>query len=376
VGATRFVTFAFGATLVAFAATSLAVGCTNGDYDGSYDGSFDGGSGGNGNTFSRVVQPETTATVASADGVFDVTFAPGTLAKPATITITSAGEQTLDTGLVVPIFAVSSDQPAMKFFQVSFHGSGNVGGGQPDRVLVPTLSSAGAFTPLAVGGTPNGSTGGQTYWGLAQTFGTYSLAYVSGLQSRGFADTPTSCTGRCCRPMSGNQQLVGFSSGCFCNGEPDLACYLQHCSDLAGPAARCAAIGASSNLGSVACKPFGAGNCPGGGCPGYAGICGNGGGGGTNNFNTCCVVNKNSGTCVSNTTCAGFSARCTADTNCPASTTCCVFETESYCAADCPAAQRACSSNADCTDAGADGGACQGGACPVAVCGTPPGFCR
>ena len=331
-------TIVFGATLVAFAATSLSVGCKNGAYDGSYDGSFDSGSG---STFSRVVQPEKSEIVTSTDGVFDVTFGPGTFAKPATITIASAGEQTLDTGLIVPIFAVSSDQPAANFFQVSFHGVGN-SGGQPDRVLVPTLSTAGSFIPLAMGGTPTGSTGSQTYWGLGETFGTYSLAYLSGTQSRSFTDTPTSCTGQCCHPRNGNQQLVGVSGGCFCNGEPDLPCYLEHCGDLAGPAARCGAIGAANNIGSVACKPFGAGNCPGGGCPSYAGMCGNGGGGGPNNFSTCCVINKNSGTCVTNTTCAGFAARCTADTNCPGSTACCVFEDESYCAADCPAAQRAC----------------------------------
>ncbi|MDB5216705.1 MAG: hypothetical protein JWO86_4632 [Myxococcaceae bacterium] len=374
VSATRFVTFVFGATWVAFVATSTGVGCKNGEYDGSFDGSADGASGA---AFSRVVQPDKTEIIASTDGAFDVTFGPGTFAKPTTITITTAGERTLDTGLIVPIYAVSADQQPAKFFQVSFHGSDNLSGGQQDRALVPALSTAaGVFTPLAIDGTPNGSTGSQTFWGLGQTFGTYSLAYITGIQSHGFPDTPTSCTGQCCHPMNGNQQLVGFGGGCFCTGEPDFACFLQHCSDLAGPAARCAAIGAANNVGSVDCKPFGVGNCPGPGCPSYSGFCGNGGAGGTNNFSTCCITNKNSGSCVNNTTCSGFSARCTANTNCPANTKCCVFDTESYCAADCPAAQVACASSADCTDAGADGGTCSGGGCPVAVCGTPPGLCK
>lgn len=365
----------FGATLVVIAATSLVIGCKNGDYDGSYDGSFDGGASADGSTVSRVVQPDKTETVASADGVIDVTFGPGTFAQPATITITAAGEKTLDTGLIVPIFIVSADKTPTKFFQVSFHGAGNANGGQPDRVLVPTFGAAGAFTPLAIAGTPSTGGSNSTFWGLTSAFGTYSLAYVSGSQTRSFAETTSSCTGQCCHPTNGGQ-VVGFNGGCFCSTEPDLACFLAHCTDLAGPAARCSAIGASNNVGSVDCRPFGATNCPGPGCPGYSGTCGNGGGGGgMNNFNDCCVINKNSGSCVMGS-CPGFSARCTANTACPLNTKCCVFETESYCAADCPEAQRACSSNADCTDAGADGGTCQGGGCPVAVCGTPPGLCK
>jgi hypothetical protein len=373
VSATRLVTIVLGATLVAFAATSLAVGCKNGDYDGS----FDGGASSGGATVSHVVQPDKTETFASTDGVIDVTFGAGTFADPATITITAAGEQTLESGLIVPIFIVSADKKPAKFFQVSFHGAGNGIGGQQDRALVPALrASAGAFTPLEIAGTPTMGGGTSTYWGLTSTFGMFSLASVSGAQTRSFAETASSCTGQCCHPTNGGQ-VVGFNGGCLCATDPDLACFLAHCTDLAGPAARCSAIGAGNNVGSVDCKPFGATNCPGGGCPGYSGTCGNGGGngGGGNNFNDCCIVNKNSGRCVMGS-CAGFSARCTAATACPASTTCCVFETESYCAADCPAAQRACSSNAECTDAGADAGTCRGGACPVAVCGTPPGLCQ
>ena len=46
----------------------------------------------------------------SVDGVFVVTFGPGTFAGPTTITITAAGEKTLETGLVVPVYAVAADK--------------------------------------------------------------------------------------------------------------------------------------------------------------------------------------------------------------------------------------------------------------------------
>ena len=380
-GALRFVTVVGAATLFAAAATATAVGCKHGDYDGSFDGSFDAGpTVVDGSTSMRVVQPDKTETVSSSDAVIDVTFGPGTFAQPATITITSAGEQTIDTGLIVPIYVVSSDKEPAKFFQVSFHGNGNGNGGQVDRTLVPALSVAGSFTALAITGTP-ANVGGptQTFWGLTKTFGTYSLASVTGVQQGSFADNAASCTAQCCHPANG-APLVGYSGGCFCASGPDLACFLEHCSDIAASGARCSAIAASNTIGGVNCAPFGTSNCPGPGCSGnFTGMCGTGGGSvGGSTVQTCCIQNKNSGTC-STSACPGFSARCGASTICPLNTKCCVFETESYCAADCPEAQRACSSDSDCADAGpgADGGGtCQGGACPVAVCGTPPSLCK
>ena len=376
----RFVTVVCGATLFAAAATATAAGCKHGDYDGSFDGSFDAGATVDGSAVSRVVQPDKMETVASGDAVIDVTFAPGTFTQPATITITSMGEQTLDTGLIVPIYGVSADKEPAKFFQVSFHGAATLNGGQQDRALVPALETAGTFKPLPIAGTPSIGGSNQTLWGLSKTFGTYSLAYVTGTQMGGFAENAASCTAQCCH--QNGSQVIGFGGGCYCSSAPDLACFLEHCGDIAASAARCTAIAASNNAGNVNCEPFGVTNCPGNpGCMGaYQGMCGPGGttGGGGNNSNTCCIINKNSGSCVP-ATCAGFSARCTANTACPVNTKCCVFETESYCAADCPEAQRACASNADCGDAGAGtdgGGTCQGGGCPVGVCGTPPVLCK
>jgi hypothetical protein len=379
VGALRFVTVVCGAALFAAATTATAVGCKNGDYDGSFDGGFDAGVTGDGGTaVSRVVQPDKTETFASADNVIDVTFGPGTFAQPATITITSMGEQTLQqTGLIVPIYAVSADKEPAKFFQVSFHGQGNPGGGQVDSALVPALQTAGTFEPMGLAGAPNFTGGTGTYWGLTKTFGTYSLAYVTGAQTGGFADNAASCTAQCCHQTSGGQ-AVATSGGCFCSSAPDLACFLAHCSDLGAAAARCTAIAAGINGGNVSCEPFGAPpNCPGNpGCNGmYQGTCMSGGGGGGNNTQTCCIINKNMGSCNPGT-CAGFSARCTATTACPPNTKCCVFATESYCAADCPAAQQACAMSSDCNDGGAEGGTCQGGGCPVGVCGTPPVLCQ
>jgi hypothetical protein len=225
-----------------------------------------------------------------------------------------------------------------------------------------------------IAGTQNGGGSSNTFWGLAKTFGIFSLTAVASAQNGGFADTATSCTGRCCG-MTNGAGVSGLPGGCFCSSGPNLACFLEHCADLDAPAARCSAIGAANSAGSVDCRPFAAANCPGPGCPNYQGMCGNGGGGGGNNFNVCCVINKNSGSCV-NGTCPGYAARCTANTACPLGTSCCVFENESYCAKDCPAAQRACATNAECTDAGADAGTCQGGGCPVAVCGKPPALCQ
>jgi hypothetical protein len=376
----RAVSVVGSAALFAVVATNASAGCTHGNYDGSFDGSFDGGTTLEGSTATRVVQPDKTETFATSDGVFDVTFGPGTFAQPATITITAGGEQTLDIGLIVPIFAVSADQPPMKLFQVSFHGSNTVGGGLQNRALVPALSTTGLFQGLPIAGTSAVGGPTQVFWGLTKTFGTYSLALVTEPQSGGFADNPTSCTGQCCHLMN-NAEIVGFAGGCFCSSAPDLACFLEHCSDLTAAAARCTAIAASNTVGSVSCAPFGTANCPGPGCMGsFPGMCGvggggGGGGGGVNNTNTCCILNRSTGTCATSS-CAGFAARCTATTPCPVGTKCCVFASESYCAADCPEAQRACASNADCADAGADAGTCQGGGCPVAVCGTPPEACR
>ena len=357
-----------GATIAALGA------CKSGDYDGSFDGGVDGGASADGSTASRVVQPDKSETVASADGVIDVTFGAGTFAAAATITITAAGEQTLDTGLIVPIYVVAADKVPAKFFQVTLHGSGNANGGGNERVLVPARQSDGAYVPLQMAGAPT-VTGGptSTFWGLTKTFGTFSLAYVTNIQVSSFPEIPTSCTGQCC-PAMNNSQVSGFANGCFCPSSPNLGCFLEHCTDLEAPAARCAALAAASSTGSVECKPFNANCQTGGGCGGYAGSCGNGGSGGPNNFNACCVVG-NGGNCVPSV-CSGFAARCTKDTPCPAGSQCCVFESESYCAKDCPAAQRACGTNADCTDAGPDGGTCQGGRCPVGVCGTLPAGCR
>ena len=374
------IVMAITGALFAAAGGMTAAGCKNGNYDGSFDGGFDAGTAIDGGTSTRVVQPDKTETVTSFDLVMDVTFGPGTFAQPATITITSAGEQSLDTGLVVPIYVVSADKEPAKFFQVTFHGSGNVGGGggQSDRALVPALSTAGTFTAMAIAGVPLNQAGPtQTYWGLTKTFGTYSLAWITGAQSGAFADNAASCTAQCCHTNNTQPQVAGHADGCFCSSGPDLACFLAHCSDLAAAGARCSAIGLT-NTANVDCVPFGSTNCPGPGCMGsFSGMCGTGGGGiGGSTVQACCI-NKNgpNGSCTTST-CTGFSAHCGPNTACPGDTKCCVFETESYCAADCPAAQRSCKSSADCADAGPDGGTCSGGFCPVAVCGTPPSLCK
>jgi hypothetical protein len=348
------------------------VACKSGDYDGSYDGSFDGGAAVDGSTTSRVVQPGQPDNVTSSDGVLTVSFGAGTFATPATISITSAGEQTVD-GLVVPIYVIAADLEPTRFFQVTFSGNGNANGGISDRAIAPALLANGTFKPLAIVGNANVGGSTSTYWGLTKTLGTFSLAYVNNVQTSSFAESATSCTGQCCSPGNGTQ-VAGSPSGCYCPTGPNLNCFLEHCADLAEPAARCTAIAAANNSGSVECKPFNANCQTGGGCGGYAGFCGNGGGGGPNNYNACCVV-SNSGMCNPGT-CTGFAARCTKDTPCPVDTQCCVFESESYCAKDCPTAQRACAKDADCTDAGADAGTCQGGRCPVGLCGSPPKGCR
>ena len=128
--------FVLVSAMFAGAATASVVSCKNGEYDGSYDGSFDasGTAVGGGSSVSRVVQPGSSETVASSDGAFDVTFAPGTFASPAKITVTFVGERTLDMGLIVPIYSVTSDQQPTKFIQVDFHGKDNGGGGSQPPV--------------------------------------------------------------------------------------------------------------------------------------------------------------------------------------------------------------------------------------------------
>jgi hypothetical protein len=375
VSGVRILGFVLGAAVVASAAIASLVACKNGDYDGSYDGSFDGGTAAAGTTSSTVLKPDALETARSADGVFVVTFGPGTFAGPTTITITSAGEKTLETGLVVPLYTVAADKAPAKFFQVSFFGSGNANGGS--GVLAPALQGAGGDTPLAVAGAPTSMTGSSSYWGLTRTLGTFTLAYLKDVQTATFAETKTSCTGQCLKPLN-NAQVSGSPSGCFAASEANLTCFLEHCADLEAPAARCAALAAASSAPGIDCKPF-AGSCSTGpGCSGFTGICGGTTGGGTNNFSACCVTSSNRN--CSPMACDGFAARCTTDAACPSGTQCCVFESESYCAKDCPAAQHACTKDAECTDAGADagadGGACQGGKCPVGVCGTLPVACR
>jgi hypothetical protein len=271
------------------------------------------------------------------------------------------------------VYAVAADKEPAKFFQVSFFGSGNANGGSNDRVLVPALQGAGGDKPLAIAGAPNASGGSSTFWGLTKTLGTFSLAYVTNVLTSTFADTKASCTGQCFRP-SNNGQVVGSPSGCFAPSEPNLACFLEHCTDLDAPAARCSALAASSATPAVDCKPFGGSCSTGPGCSGFVGSCGGNTAGGPSNYSACCIANT--GRICSPMVCDGFSARCTKDTACPNGTQCCVFESESYCAKDCPASQRACATNAECTDAGADGGTCQGGKCPVGVCGPLPVACR
>lgn len=368
--------FFFVTSIVAGTSAATVGACHHGDYDGSYDGSYDSGAAADGSTRSSVVQPSG-GTAESPDRALEVTFAPGTFAAPATITITTAGEQTIDFGLVVPIYLVTADQAPSKFFQVAFNGNGNGGGGTNDNALAPALQSAAGYKPLAIAGTSTMSGGsGQVYWGLTKTFGTFSLFWITGTSRSMFTEVQGSCTATCC--PTNNSSVSGSASGCYCPSGPDLNCFLTHCPDLEAPAARCAALAAANNSGAVECLPFKANCQAGSACMGYSGTCGNGtpGVGGPNNYNACCVT-RNGGSCAQNMACLGFAARCTKSTPCPADTKCCVFESESYCAKDCPAAQLACDMDSQCADGGAaDAGTCQGGRCPVGVCGTPPMGCR
>jgi hypothetical protein len=74
VGASRWVGAIGGALVIAGATIAMLGACKSGDYDGSFDGSIDGGPSAEGSTASRMVQPDKTETVASGDGVIDVTF--------------------------------------------------------------------------------------------------------------------------------------------------------------------------------------------------------------------------------------------------------------------------------------------------------------
>lgn len=370
-GAPRGVTIVLGSALVAAAALASLDGCKNGEYDGSYDGSFDGGSQ-DGSAVSRTVAPEKVEVVTSTDGVFDVTFAAGTFSAPAKITITSRGERTLDTGLIVPIYEVAADQTPAKTFQVVFHGAGNLSGSPDLKLPLAALESGGSFAALSIVGSSNGGNTG-SFWGLTKVMGTFSLAVPATSLSTTFAEVNGSCTARCCA-QNGNG-VTAFAGGCYCASGPDLACFLA-CTDLDGAAARCTNLAASASFGNVDCRPLGATSCPGPGCNGYPGNCLKSIGPMNSSAPVCCVNGKNAASCATSPQiCPGFAARCTAASPCPSGTTCCVFDAESYCAASCPAGRRACATNADCSDAGADGGSCQGRSCPVGVCGTPPALC-
>lgn len=364
----RGVPFVAGAAVVAGAAIALLVACKHGDYDGSFDGGAvvvdDRPS------TSRVVQPDQADNVSSLDGVLTVSFGAGTFATPATITITTAGEQTLSAGIVVPIYVVAADREPTKFFQVSMNGNGNAVGGMTDRALVTTVLSEGTYKPLPIVGNANNMGGSASaYWGLTKSFGTFSLAFVIGTQSSSFPESSASCTAQCCRTMN-STQLSTTPSGCYCPAEADLNCFLEHCASLDAPATRCMEI-AAEKTGKFDCKPLGF-NCQTGG-----GSCNSCSTGGPSNNSACCLPNNGGGgPSCDVATCQVFSTRCTKETPCPGGTQCCVFESESYCAKDCPPAQLACAKNADCTDAGADAGTCQGGKCPVGLCGAAPEKCR
>ena len=316
------------------------------------------------------MQPDQPDNVSSSDGVLTVSFGAGSFATPATITITTAGEQTLGAGLVVPIYVVAADREPTNFFQVSMIGNGNAVGGMSDRVLVTTLLSEGTYKPLPIVGNANNMGGSASaYWGLTKSFGTFSLAFVIGTQSSSFPESSASCTAQCCRTMN-STQLSTTPSGCYCPAEADLNCFLEHCASLDAPATRCMEI-AAEKTGKFDCKPLGF-NCQTGG-----GSCNSCSTGGPSNNSACCLPNNGGGgPSCDVATCQVFSTRCTKETPCPGGTQCCVFESESYCAKDCPPAQLACAKNADCTDAGADAGTCQGGKCPVGLCGAAPEKCR
>jgi hypothetical protein len=359
---------------------ALALSCSHGDYDGSYQGGFDGGAGEGGTVaIERVVQPGTGESLATANNVFEVTIAAGTFTSPATVTISTRAERTLDNGLIVPVFEVRATQDPKKPIQIVFHGAGQQGGGSPsnDRSPMPAIQSGTTFSPLPMVGSSNGNQTG-SYWGLSKTFGTFSLALVTGVTAGAFVDTPSTCTAACCG--SKGATTSGFKGGCYCGSAPDHACFLEHCPDLDLAAERCTGIAVSTAFGDLTCKAFGA-QCPGSGCGDYPnnGFCttGSAGMGMGSSPQPCCVTPGKHGKCVNSPQlCAGFAARCTTANHCPTGTSCCVFDNESYCAKDCPPDKRACNDNAECADAGADGGSCQGGGCPVGVCGTLPAGCR
>jgi hypothetical protein len=369
----------FGSATAA-GAVALAAACSHGNYDGSYEGGVGGGSEGGVVVVERVVQPGQSDTLTAPNRVFEVTIAAGTFPSAATVTVTARADVVLDNGVVVPVYDVHATQEPKQPIQVVFYGNGQPtgGGGINDRTPVAALQEGTTFKPLPIVGSSNGAQTG-AYWGLSKSFGTFSLALVAGVQGSGlFADIPLTCTAACCGAKG--SQSSAFKGGCYCASAPDHACFLEHCKDLDVAATRCTAIASSANLGDVTCKAFGA-QCPGPGCGDYPnnGFCTTGGTGTGpgSGSQACCVTPGNHGKCANSPqACTGFAVRCTAANNCPLGSSCCVFDSESYCAKDCPPSKRACTDNGQCVDAGAEGGTCQGGGCPVGVCGALPAGCR
>jgi hypothetical protein len=356
--------FAFisGTTLVAAAAlASIAAfaSCKHGEYDGSYEGGSEGGASLEGTRVTKIVEPGNTGVIATEDGAFDVTILAGTFAAPTTITIVSAGERNVTSDLIVPIYRVTADNPARRNFQVNFHGRRN---NQNDpRALLAAIESGGVFTPLPIAGSPGNRDGVGSYWGISQSFGTFSLELSTG-NAAVFAELESStCMGRCCAQKGA--VVGGFGGSCVCASNPDPGCFIENCPDLAAAAARCSAIAATSTVGDISCNS--GGGCSRNGAPAPAGS------------PTCCVTSGVASCQDSPATCRGFAARCNGASGCPGGTRCCVFESESYCAKDCPPSQTACGNSGDCQDLGVDGGACEGNPrCPIRVCGTLPVLCR
>lgn len=387
---------------VAIAATACAAGvsasvasCTFGEYDGSFDSagletgvtSQDSATG-PGPATSIMVDPgaKTDTTLASSDAVFSIVVPSGAYAMPVTITITPLGEHAIDTGFIVPSYAVtvSSSATATLPVQVVFTGDAPSNGGNTNA-LAPVTQSGAALTLLPIVGATNGMTGtnGQqeTVWGLTKNLAaTYTLTFAANI-AQGNPSTLTdpssaNCIYTCCginNPGSGgggNAQLYGTDVGCACagtNASPAGSCFAQNCADIAATAQRCLDLRIGSKLdgGGPTCPgamgPMSA-NCgtgseccyqPGGPNGGFS--CGTGGG----TLNNCSYV-----------------ARCSSDAQC-ASGVCCAYDDEAICSTACPPERHVCATLADAGAPECNGGACKsGGKCGIHTCGATPSLCQ
>jgi hypothetical protein len=372
--------------VLATGAACLAVGasCSYGNYDGGYEGggptsATDGGDA----STTRTVDPSKNATISTDDGVLQIGINAGTFDGPATIVMTATGEQTLENGLIVPIYEVTGPAPKQPIVIV-LTGNGNSNLPMNRAVVVSAKQGDGTFAPLKLTGV--GNQGGVTnqFWGATTTFGVFSLAFVSGTAILDIAKD--ACTANCC-PTTVNSAPIGslgtatFESGaCFCGGTaPDLDCVLKHCGDLDAAAARCVQLGLTGGRATPCNNP----TCAGGGNCGLVCTAANNNGNGGSNGVCCIQGNPPSNNCALPSpgleTCSGVAVHCTKNADCVTGT-CCLVGKETLCAATCPDEARICENAGECADAGYDagpGGPCRSTtACPFNTCGQAPAACK